>query len=124
MEEPIGITLIKMLDKDGKLVYARWSVFNPCFINVNIQQYGFDVMFGRPPDDGLEMTVVGLVFTDMPDQHWKWVRFEFTDGNAMEFDLKDGQETMRHELQKYIGSGYLVTPVWQPYDPCEEMDVL
>ena len=124
MEEPIGITLIKMLDKDGKLVYARWSVFNPRFINVNIQQYGFDVMFGRPPDDGLEMTVVGLVFTDMPDQHWKWVRFEFTDGNAMEFDLKDGQETMRHELQKYIGSGYLVTPVWQPYDPCEEMDVL
>jgi hypothetical protein len=125
MEELIGITLIKMLDKHGRLIYSRWSASNPCFVTVNIQHYGFDVMFSRPVDDGTEKSMVGLVFTHEDDPYWKWIRFEFTDGNAIEFDLKDGPETMRHELQKYIGSEYLVTPVIEPaYDPCDEMDVL
>lgn len=125
MKEPIGITLIKTLDKHGRLVYSRWSVSNPCFVKVNLQRYGFDLMFSRPADDGLEKSAVGLVFANESDSHWKWIRFEFTDGNAVEFDLKDEQETMCHELQKYIGSEYLVTPVTEPaYDPCDEMDVL
>lgn len=125
MKEPIGITLVKTLDKDDRLGYARWSASNPCFVKVNLQHYGFDLMFSRQVDDGTEKSMVGLVFAHEDDSYWKWIRFEFTDGNAVEFDLKDEQETMRHELQKYIGSEYLVTPVTEPaYDPCDEMDVL